>query len=44
MPGAGRFAPDRNKAIMAPVNNSFLRRSGVWNARTNTLSTDMALG
>ncbi len=44
MPGAGRFAPNRNKAIMAPVNSSFLRRSGVRNARTNTLSTAVALG
>src|SRR4029077_4888970 len=43
MPGAGRFEPNRNKTIMAPVNSSFLRRSGVRNARTNTLSTGGAL-
>jgi hypothetical protein len=29
---------------MAPVNSSFLRRSGVRNARANRLSTGMAPG
>ena len=42
MPGAGSFEPNRNKTMMAPVNSSFLRRSGVRNARANiaSLATD----
>src|SRR5579875_3417648 len=38
MPGVGRLAPNRNKAIRPSVIRSFLRRSGVWNARTKAVS------
>jgi hypothetical protein len=44
MPGAGRFEPNRNNTITPPLNSSFLRRSGVRNAWTNTLSTAAAPG
>jgi hypothetical protein len=44
MPGAGRLAPSRNKAIMALLNNSFMHGSGGRNARTNTLRTVVAPG
>ena len=33
MPGTGSVEPNRNTTMMPRVNSSFLRRSGVWNAR-----------
>jgi hypothetical protein len=41
--GISGWDAGRNRAIMAPVNSSFLRRSGVRNARANTLGTAVAL-
>src|SRR6201995_2045065 len=38
MPGAGSDEPNRNKAMMPSVKSSFLRRSGVRNARMNAVS------
>ena len=38
MPGAGSAEPSRNTAMMKSVNSSFLRRSGVRNARMNAVS------
>ena len=38
IPGVGTVAPSRNMAMMKSVNSSFLRRSGVRNARTNAVS------
>src|SRR6185437_10412924 len=38
MPGAGSDEPNRNKAIMPSEKSSFLRRSGVRNARMNAVS------
>src|SRR5580700_9472424 len=38
MPGAGSEEPNRNKAIMPSEKSSFLRRSGVRNARMNAVS------
>src|ERR1700683_1664863 len=38
MPGVGSEAPSRNSAIKASVIRIFLRRSGVWNARTKAVS------
>src|ERR1700734_2579530 len=38
LPGAGRDEPNRNKAMMPSVKSSFLRRSGVRNARMNAVS------
>src|SRR5215472_14988535 len=38
MPGAGSDEPNRNKAMMPSVKSSFLRRSGVLNARMNAVS------
>ena len=38
MPGAGKHEPNRNKAMMPSVKSSFLRRSGVRNARMNAVS------
>src|SRR6478609_258922 len=39
MPGVGTRDPRRKIAIIASVNNSFLRRSGVLNARPKAVST-----
>ena len=44
MPGAGGSEPNRNMTIMPSANSSFLRRSGVRNAWTNTLSTARSAG
>ena len=38
MPGVGSEAPRRNSAMRPRVISSFLRRSGVWNARTKAVS------
>ena len=38
MPGVGSEAPNRNSAMRPRVTSSFLRRSGVWNARTKAVS------
>src|SRR5712691_1775431 len=38
MPGVGSEAPRRNSAMRPSVISSFLRRSGVWNARTKAVS------
>src|SRR5580704_3068934 len=38
IPGVGSEAPNRNSAIRASVTSIFLRRSGVWNARTKAVS------
>ena len=38
MPGVGSEAPNRNKAMRPRVISIFLRRSGVWNARTKAVS------
>src|ERR1700761_7501620 len=38
MPGAGSDEPNRNRAMMPSVKSSFLRRSGVRNARMNAVS------
>jgi hypothetical protein len=38
MPGAGSVAPNRYTTMMPRVNRSFLRRSGVRNARANIAS------
>src|SRR6266849_956928 len=38
IPGAGSDEPNRNKATMPSVKSSFLRRSGVRNARMNAVS------
>src|SRR5271169_1704352 len=38
MPGVGSVAPNRNKAMRPSVISIFLRRSGVWNARTKAVS------
>src|ERR1700691_4332533 len=38
MPGAGSDEPNRNRATMPSVKSSFLRRSGVRNARMNAVS------
>src|SRR6202012_1861170 len=38
MPGAGSDEPNLNRAMMPSVNSSFLRRSGVRNARMNAVS------
>ena len=38
MPGAGSDEPNLNRAIMPSVKSSFLRRSGVLNARMNAVS------
>ena len=38
MPGVGSEAPKRNNAMRPRVISSFLRRSGVWNARTKAVS------
>src|SRR5215472_14065415 len=38
MPGAGSDEPNRNKTMMPSVKSSFLRRSGVRNARMNAVS------
>src|ERR1700761_3798798 len=38
MPGVGSEAPRRNSAMSPSVISSFLRRSGVWNARTKAVS------
>ena len=38
MPGVGSEAPNRNSAMRPSVISSFLRRSGVWNARTKAVS------
>ena len=38
IPGVGSEAPNRNKAMRPRVISSFLRRSGVWNARTKAVS------
>ncbi len=38
MPGVGSEAPNRNKAMRPSVISIFLRRSGVWNARTKAVS------
>ena len=38
MPGAGSDEPNLNRAIMPSVKSSFLRRSGVRNARMNAVS------
>src|ERR1700689_5008659 len=38
MPGVGNEAPNRNSAIRPSVISIFLRRSGVWNARTKAVS------
>ena len=38
IPGAGSDAPNRNRVRIPSVNSSFLRRSGVLNARMNAVS------
>src|ERR1700744_6574313 len=38
MPGEGSDDPNRNRAMMPSVKSSFLRRSGVRNARMNAVS------
>src|SRR6516165_8498229 len=38
MPGAGSDDPNLNTVMMPSVNSSFLRRSGVRNARMNAVS------
>src|ERR1022692_1664425 len=38
IPGVGMVAPSRKRAMMPSVNSSFLRRSGVRNARRNAVS------
>ena len=38
MPGVGSEAPNRNNAMRPSVTSIFLRRSGVWNARTKAVS------
>src|SRR6516225_6111640 len=38
IPGAGSVEPNLNRVIMPSVNSSFLRRSGVRNARMNAVS------
>src|ERR1700749_2886021 len=38
MPGAGSDEPNLNRAMMPSVKSSFLRRSGVRNARMNAVS------
>src|SRR5260370_25193849 len=38
MPGVGSEAPNRNSAMRPSVISIFLRRSGVWNARTKAVS------
>src|SRR5215469_2855000 len=38
IPGAGSDEPNRNSATMPSVKSSFLRRSGVRNARMNAVS------
>src|SRR5262249_49087860 len=37
-PGAGSDEPNRNRVMMPSVKSSFLRRSGVRNARMNAVS------
>src|SRR3954465_10709335 len=43
MPGAGSVEPSRNKTITNSTKRIFLRRSGVLNAWTNALSTEILL-
>src|SRR6478752_1415829 len=44
MPGVGTCDPSRNSTMMPSVKSSFLRRSGVRNARTKAASTGSSWG